>query len=61
MISWSRSLIPQEPKGDSAGYFNGQIWTLRCLLRAPVLSGGLLPREEAGVSSICLPSTPDPK
>lgn len=32
MISWSRSLIPQEPKGDSAGYFNGQIWTLRCLL-----------------------------
>lgn len=61
MISWGRSFIPQEPKGDSAAYFNGQIWILRRLLRAPVLSGWLLPNEEAGVSSICLPSTPDPK
>lgn len=61
MISWSRSLIPQELKSDSAGNFNSQIWILRPLLRAPVLSGRLLPREEAGVSSVCLPSTPDPK
>lgn len=27
-----RSLIPQEPKGVNAAYFNGQTWILRRLL-----------------------------
>lgn len=45
MISWGRSLIPQEPKRDRAAHFKGQIWILRrlstsSLWRAPTQRGG---------------------
>lgn len=65
MIIWGRSLIPQKLKGDSSLFqwpdLDPQMAVAQLPAQTPVLSGGLLPNEEAGVSSIYLPSTPDPK